>query len=387
MLHIELRRFFFVLILAKRLVARFQAAKDNLEKIAGIPMTKKDFLAKKMVKRIGKEIGAGAYGNVYQAFMNDGQEVALKVILLRKQIDYESATFEINIMTRLKALASENMTNLVDAGVVKGQFLSFFVIFKMSYILGPFPQNSKIREENETLKAVFMIEMGGKQLEEYLINSPDEFLSIFTQICIFMANGEKILELEHRDAHVSNILVEKTAKEETEYVLNSKKYFVKNNNLLVKFIDFGQSRIRDEHGILFGDLRNNSDLFGQALRGDPEDHDLHQTVYDQMEIANGKDWSKFTPATNVFWLKYLVQKLTGFDENGDPSIFPPTEAVQAEMKKGKENPLQENLRKEFAAEIYEKMKNCKSAIETLVKFVECELFKDVLKQSELAVLS
>uniref|UniRef100_A0A914QWL8 Non-specific serine/threonine protein kinase n=1 Tax=Panagrolaimus davidi TaxID=227884 RepID=A0A914QWL8_9BILA len=190
--------------------------------------------------------------------------------------------------------------------------------------MGPFPQSSKDREENEYFKAVFMIEMGGKQLEDYLINTPEKFLSIFSQVCSFMAT---------------------------------------------------------EHGILFNDIKNDSDLFGQALRGDPIEHDLHQKVYDQMETANGKDWKKFTPATNVFWLKYLVQKLTGFDENGDPSIFPPTEAVQATIKKGEENPLEENVRKEIAAEIYGKMKSCKSAIEIFVKLVGSELFKDVLKQS------
>uniref|UniRef100_A0A914QUD5 Protein kinase domain-containing protein n=1 Tax=Panagrolaimus davidi TaxID=227884 RepID=A0A914QUD5_9BILA len=195
-------------------VGRFQNAKDNLEKLAGHPMSKKDFLENKMVKKIGKEIGSGAYGKVYEALMNDGQKVALKVIILTKQECFESASFEIDMMKRLKALR-------------------------------PFPQSSKDREENEYLKAVFMIEMGGQQLEEYLINTPEEFLSIFSQVCSFMATGEKMLELEHRDAHVSNILVEKTAKEGSQIVLNSKKYFVKNKNILVKLIDFGQSRIRD----------------------------------------------------------------------------------------------------------------------------------------------
>jgi len=71
-----------------------------------------------------------------------------------------------------------------------------------------------------------------------------QLLSVIKQIIIGLAVAEGGLEFEHRDLHLSNILIHETSNEKIEFIHNSESYFVESEGLEAIIIDTTFSRIK-----------------------------------------------------------------------------------------------------------------------------------------------
>ena len=75
----------------------------------------------------------------------------------------------------------------------------------------------------------------------------------------------------------------------------------------VCIIDFALSRFECDQTLVYNDLEQDEDIFGGE--GDIQ-YDIYRMMQDHVE----KDWSKFCPKTNVFWIYFLIKKLCVFVE-------------------------------------------------------------------------
>uniref|UniRef100_A0A914Q0C0 non-specific serine/threonine protein kinase n=1 Tax=Panagrolaimus davidi TaxID=227884 RepID=A0A914Q0C0_9BILA len=173
--------------------------------------------------------------------------------------------------------------------------------------------------------------------------------------------GEEMVELEHRDAHVSNILIENTKEEEIEFAINGKKCAVKTMKIMIKIIDFGKSRLRNGNEILFC---NDWHIESNGSNETEEPGELHYEIYPQMNEITGGNWKDYFPKTNVLWLGYLIEILTRFNSSGLDSECLATEAFQkASKKKQTDEDIRKEReeRKEIAMEFNAAIKNCNTA--------------------------
>uniref|UniRef100_A0A914QGK4 non-specific serine/threonine protein kinase n=1 Tax=Panagrolaimus davidi TaxID=227884 RepID=A0A914QGK4_9BILA len=191
--------------------------------------------------------------------------------------------------------------------------------------------------------------------------------------------GEEMVELEHRDAHVSNILIENTKEEEIEFTINGKKWAVKTMKIMIKFIDFGKSRLRNGDEILFC---NDWHIESNGSNGTEEPRELHYEIYPRMNEITGGNWKDYHPGTNVLWLGYLIEILTRFNSSGSDSECLPTEAFQkaSEKKQNDEDIRKEREeRKEIAEEFHAAIKKCTTAGEFFSKLTASKYFNSFFK--------
>eukprot|EP00911_Craspedida_sp_UC1_P002713 UC1_evm1s1992 len=152
--------------------------------------------------------------------------------------------------------------------------------------------------------------------------------AVLQQVCAALAVAEAALEFEHRDLHISNILV-KTCNEdaELEYALNGENFQVPTEGVQASIIDFTLSRMRvptaataadpssedSEDKVHYLDLEQDAWIFDGM-------GDLQFDVYRKMRKITRKDWRAHRPKTNIYWLHYLLDKcLTAFEYAVEPT--------------------------------------------------------------------
>ncbi|CAD26233.2 similarity to DNA DAMAGE-RESPONSE PROTEIN [Encephalitozoon cuniculi GB-M1] len=138
----------------------------------------------------------------------------------------------------------------------------------------------KYRDEQEY--GVIVMEDGGESLESIKFQKIAEVDAFIRSAVRVLANLEKKYEFEHRDLHWGNILIREGQ---------------------INLIDFSLSRLRSGGAVIFNDLNSKQWLF----EGD-EAVDIQFRVYRDMRKLCSGCWSRFVPASNVLWLRYLVEK-------------------------------------------------------------------------------
>jgi hypothetical protein len=75
-------------------------------------------------------------------------------------------------------------------------------------------------------------------------------------------------------------------------------------------IDFSLSRLTSgaDNCTIFKNLAEDPTLFAAA--GLDKGGDYQFDIYRMMKRANGNSWEEFLPKTNVFWLHYMLAKMT-----------------------------------------------------------------------------
>ncbi|OIR56699.1 MAG: haspin family serine/threonine kinase [Amphiamblys sp. WSBS2006] len=131
---------------------------------------------------------------------------------------------------------------------------------------------------------VFVFEDGGVELERFSFQSEAELQEVFESVLSTLAGGEEIC-FEHRDMHVSNILVRR-----------------EHGRLLCSLIDFSLSALFQGKEFVSSDLGGMDFLFSGT--------EEHHRVYREMRASTGGEWSRHVPATNVLWLEYLHRWLS-----------------------------------------------------------------------------
>uniref|UniRef100_A0AC35FG55 Non-specific serine/threonine protein kinase n=1 Tax=Panagrolaimus sp. PS1159 TaxID=55785 RepID=A0AC35FG55_9BILA len=280
--------------------------------------------------------------------------MALKVMLLNDEKILQNVILEIKIMKETNKILCSTFIKLIGASIIQGTYLRVSEEDKNDANDG----EKEIAEKNVP-KLILLLTKGGKELENFLVKSKEELITIVIQVAATMAMGEEMLELEHRDANVSNILVEETKEVVLEYLINGKKFILNSSRIMIKIIDFGKSRLRNGNEIIFSnDWEMDLSESNQSQKHD----ELHYEIYDQMNKDIGGNWRNYLPATNVLWLLYLIEILTHFDTSLKRSRYPGTKAFQGAEKK----PIDAKIRKETAKEFFDAIKKCASAGDIIV---------------------
>ncbi|WCJ26853.1 hypothetical protein M5689_008640 [Euphorbia peplus] len=150
---------------------------------------------------------------------------------------------------------------------------------------------------------VFVLQHGGKDLENFVLANFDEARSLLVQVTAALAVAEAAFEFEHRDLHWGNILLSRNESARTQFVLEDKKFLIETHGLQISIIDFTLSRINTGEDILFLDLSSDPDLFKGPKR------DIQAETYRKMKDVTEDSWEGSFPRTNVLWLIYLVDIL------------------------------------------------------------------------------
>ncbi|KHJ45518.1 hypothetical protein D918_04255, partial [Trichuris suis] len=172
-----------------------------------------------------KKIGEGSFCEVFLGSFA-GQQCCIKVIPVqyphRPYNEVESSSDdivpEIIISTELSTLSSSrscwstpNLLRLYGVRCVKGKYPKELLHAWDQFALNGHTEND--RPEKFTARQHYVLictENGGITLEDFKLRSAKEAESVLKQITITLAILERTLKFEHRDLHVSNILVKRT---------------------------------------------------------------------------------------------------------------------------------------------------------------------------------
>ncbi|KAI1456743.1 hypothetical protein F4805DRAFT_219001 [Annulohypoxylon moriforme] len=192
-----------------------------------------------------------------------------------------------------------------------------------------YPSPSRYLEDTRFL----VVELGdaGTALEDFQLDSVDQLWDIFFHVTIALARAEAHIEFEHRDLHEGNLCIRKTGDHIPAEDRNGSGYFGL-SGLEVTILDYGLSRAHADSQVegsqpIAYDLERDLGIFTSEhapqcevyrrmrsflLRGDrvclpPQSH---KTAYEK-GIDGPITWSQYEPYTNVLWLAYIYEWMTG----------------------------------------------------------------------------
>lgn len=137
--------------------------------------------------------------------------------------------------------------------------------------------------------------------------TPEQLASVLVQVIIGLAIAENVYLYEHRDLHVSNILIKKTSKTMIPFVLDGQRYNIMSRGVKATIIDATFSRLTHNGKVYFRDLTSTLRAYG--TKKTPARMSLQNRSYRQMVRVTKNKWEEFTPKTNLIWLTYLCETL------------------------------------------------------------------------------
>lgn len=196
---------------------------------------------------------------------------------------------------------------------------NFIPTFRISVCSGAFPSSlltewDKWSQENvsenerpgkladDQLYLVFAFGHGGRDLEGFSFKSLKEAKGVLLQVIMSLAVAENALAFEHRDLHMGNVLVRPTDETNLMYRIGGRGATLKTYGVKASIIDFTLSRLEVRGKVYYLDLETDPDLF----KGEG---DLQFECYRKQRKKVKKNWFKYDPKTNVYWIHFLVSKL------------------------------------------------------------------------------
>ncbi|RWS30886.1 hypothetical protein B4U80_13612 [Leptotrombidium deliense] len=277
---------------------------------------------------------SGTYADVYKVRNpKDGKWIVLKIVRtvsksLQKQLTSVSfsgtETFDdiFNELVISKALSKLHHRSfsepkylahcypvLLDAKLVKGNLPDNFVRGEKCEDTEESPQRNEPFSDYTGAPiefVVFIMKYGGepiwKMIKEKRIDGA-QLLSISKQVTFGLAVAELCYEYEHRDLHISNILVKKTKKPYIRFHVDGVFYDVETAGFRACIVDHTFSRLKHRDTVYYKDMR-------EILKSKKEDKvTLQHQVYKWMINETNNEWNLFCPKTNLFWLYYLFSTL------------------------------------------------------------------------------
>ncbi|AFN82698.1 haspin Ser/Thr kinase [Encephalitozoon romaleae SJ-2008] len=232
----------------------------------------------KMPKNIRK-IGEATFSEVFAH-----GTLVYKIIPLGNTSDETSLPSFLKESTIFKAISEEDgVCKLKDVFLVKGRYPREYLKAWDDYGEEENERPSKYEDSQEY--GVIVMEDGGESLESIRFQGIEEADRFIRTVIRTLARLEEKYEFEHRDLHWGNILIKQGH---------------------INLIDFSLSRLKNGNTVIFNDLNDRQWLF----EGD-EEVDVQFKVYrDMRELCSGH-WERFTPQSNVLWIRYLVEKTFG----------------------------------------------------------------------------
>lgn len=142
--------------------------------------------------------------------------------------------------------------------------------------------------------------------------SAEQLASVLVQVIVGLAIAEKVYLYEHRDLHVSNILIKKTSKSTIPFTLDGHKFNITSHGIKATIIDATFSRLTHNGKVYYRDLT--STLRRYNSKKTPTRMSLQNRSYRQMVQITKNNWENFTPKTNLIWLTYLCETLMKNDK-------------------------------------------------------------------------
>lgn len=137
--------------------------------------------------------------------------------------------------------------------------------------------------------------------------SPEQLTSVLVQVIVGIAIAESVYMYEHRDLHVSNILIKKTSKATIPFILDGQPYNIISNGVKATIIDATFSRLTHNGKTYHRDLTSTLRAYG--VKKTPTKMSLQNRSYRQMVHITKNNWEDFSPKTNLIWLTYLCETL------------------------------------------------------------------------------
>lgn len=137
--------------------------------------------------------------------------------------------------------------------------------------------------------------------------SAEQLSSVLVQVIVGIAIAETVYMYEHRDLHVSNILIKKTSSSLIPFVLSGKRYNILSNGIKATIIDATFSRLSHNGKVYYRDLTSTLRAYGSKKT--PTKMSLQNRSYRQMVHITKNNWEQFSPKTNLIWLTYLCETL------------------------------------------------------------------------------
>ncbi|KFB47868.1 hypothetical protein ZHAS_00015921 [Anopheles sinensis] len=290
---------------------------------------------------VSRKIGEGVYGEVFQCTKPNGSCSVLKLVPIEgellingeKQKTFDEILSEIIISSELSNLRQRSIQFCTDG---------FVELQSVSCIKGRYPKvlkdlwavyNNQQGSENDNPDCfpddqhyiAFETAYGGKELDGFRFRNALQSFAVLSQIMLSLAVAEKRFDFEHRDLHTGNILIEPTKETVRKYHLLGEEIVIQTQGLKATIIDYTLSRIILNGLCLFNDLSTDEELF-------TAEGDYQFEIYRKMKTALQNQWNVHSPRTNVFWLHYLIDKLTSLQNYRDKK----SKAHRASMETMKE---------------------------------------------------
>ena len=270
------------------------------------------------------KLGEGAFGEVFRVGAKEGASV-LKIVPFGGDIDIndekqtrtEDIISEVAISMALSKLR-EGTDSTTDGFVeVRGAY-----VFQGSYptcLLRLWDQYAEEGEtENERPDSLgsdqkflsLEFNNAGRDLEKFAFKHAEQAFQAWKQVAYSLAVAEERLKFEHRDLHWGNVLVKETkSKDPVRCKLGGDTFLVETGGVLTTIIDFSLSRAELNEKLIFNNLAEDPSIFqgrGKAQAGG----DYQFDIYRKMKTNNKNQWEEFQPQTNLYWLHYLLEKMT-----------------------------------------------------------------------------
>lgn len=164
----------------------------------------------------------------------------------------------------------------------------------------------------------------GKPIWKRLLNqqlNAEQLFGVAQQLIFGLACAERQFNFEHRDLHISNILIKRTKKPEVEFIIDNQIYKLSTNGYRCFIVDMTFSRLTVNNQVFYKDL--SSVLY---KRQDDENKKLkmQDMVYQMMRDEIGDNWQRFRPRTNLHWLVYVLKTIKTcelFKKNNDAIAY------------------------------------------------------------------
>uniref|UniRef100_A0A1I7TDQ8 non-specific serine/threonine protein kinase n=1 Tax=Caenorhabditis tropicalis TaxID=1561998 RepID=A0A1I7TDQ8_9PELO len=277
-----------------------------------------------------KKLGEGSYGEVFSTIW-EGRPVAIKVVPFEEDKDnrlyhgeYHSGEMqtadqllpELIVLKELNKLNSveletstPNFIEMVAAKVVKGNYPKGLLTAWDNYVKESENTRPNVYSSKDQLFCILVSANGGIALEDFRLQNENEIFSILLQLILSMVAAEAVLEFEHRDLHLGNVLIDRSGIQELKYKIADHAINLKSCGVQVNIIDFTLSRISKEGTTVYLDLEQDPGIFeGQG--------DSQFDVYREMRANCKGKWREFNNRTNLMWIIFIAQRLL------EPDICP-----------------------------------------------------------------
>ncbi|XP_060877718.1 uncharacterized protein LOC132950329 isoform X2 [Metopolophium dirhodum] len=264
-----------------------------------------------------KKVGEGVYGEVF-SYSSGNRCTIVKIIPIEGLVNINSEQqkkmfevySEIVIATELNKLWNKSNLNqtssfckLKRVSCVQGKYPSILIDFWQQYDndKGSDNDNPDILPKDQMFMILEM-ENGGIDVESFVFNSADQSLFAFLQIVFGLAVAEEEYKFEHRDLHIGNILIKKCSNKKIAYELEGQHFNVPSRGIKITIIDYTLSRMTYNSNHIYNDLAKDTELFTSV-------GDYQFDIYRMMRKETNDQWELFKPATNIYWLHYVLDKM------------------------------------------------------------------------------